>query len=108
MIESSLGAWVLPRKHDSGGMWQGEPLVVERGNVGRIWIRHDLTKSQAELVRRYPEGSPPIECPILRLSREMSIRTSFRTRHGHSFIGLAEKLDLNARLPFSCVQAACP
>ncbi|MGH9462683.1 MAG: hypothetical protein ACRD1X_15820 [Vicinamibacteria bacterium] len=54
-------------------------LVIEGGDVGRLPIGHDLTDSQAELVRRYPEGQRPTDCAILRVGGELNIRTSFRT-----------------------------
>lgn len=54
-------------------------LMLTGGEIGRVWIRHDLTDSQAALVRRYPEGQRPADCVILRVRGELNLRTSFRT-----------------------------
>ncbi len=53
-------------------------LSIPPGEIGRVWLRHDLTESQAGLVRGYPEGHHPADCAILRVSGEFNIRTSFR------------------------------
>ncbi len=54
--------------------------AVAGGGVGRLQFEHDLTDSHAELIRRYPEGQPPRDCVLLRISGEMKLRTSFRTQ----------------------------
>lgn len=55
-------------------------IAVAGGEVGRLQFGHDLSDSQAALIRRYPEGQPPSDCVLLRIGGEVTVRTSFRTQ----------------------------
>lgn len=50
-------------------------VSVGGGEIARIALQHDLTDSQAEIVRQYPEGQPPCDCPTLRINGEVQLRT---------------------------------
>lgn len=52
-------------------------LEVNGCDVGMLQVQHDLSDSQAELVRRYPEGQRPMDCASLRMSGQTHLRTSF-------------------------------
>ncbi len=54
-------------------------LAVAGGAFDWLQLEHDLSDSQAALIRRYQEGQPPSDCVLLQISGEMTLRTSFRT-----------------------------
>jgi hypothetical protein len=50
-------------------------ITISGGGIAKVNVEHDLSDSQADIVRKYPDDRQPCDCPLLRIRGYVQLKT---------------------------------